>query len=129
MPFDDTNFETEVECLTTKPANVRKLIAWLREGRGPGFDMLSIFSEGSHEIPGRVTTQDWCGTTACICGHAVILAYMDGGYTDYLNEEWRGAVPYLGINDNDAFTLFELWKDPCSIPEAITKLEALLEPV
>ena len=120
----------ETKCSTSKPENVRKLIAWLREGRGPEFDMFAIFGGlCSLTMPSRAAKNDWCGTTACIAGHAAILAHVEGIHMPLIWENYDAVEAYLGIRDVQGYALFGEWVDPCSISEAIGKLEALLEPV
>lgn len=137
MPFDAAPVET---CLTTKPWNVRKLIAWLREGRGPGFDMNSyLMNNEDDEVQDEfaalraASVGNWCGTHACIAGHAALLAVNDIGILGLINNRYTAcydiAVFYLGINRGQATLLFHAWNDKHSIPEAIAKLEALLVPL
>jgi len=97
----------ETKCHTTKPANVRKLIAWLREGRGPRFDMRLYLQEDNRGIWGwdefygvflfRLSDDNWCGTSACIAGHAIILGCSEKFEFSRCGDFVEMAGEYLGI--------------------------------
>ena len=125
----------ETKYLTAKPENVRKLIAWLEEEQRPGLSMFSYTSGMVFEyhcdevaIARLIEKGNWCGTHACIAGHAMILAKMEDSFVDWDSPHDTG-MDFLGVDKETADKLFERWIDPYSIPEAIGKLEALLEPV
>ena len=139
MPFDSIDYE--VKCRTTEPGHVRELIAWLEAGKGPGFDMSLYLKESDagvwawdqfNTIFIRCSLgNNWCGTHACIAGHAIILALSDGFKFSGCGVFTTMAGEYLGINCKKQAALFshDALDDPHSIPEAVAKLEALLVPV
>ncbi len=116
-----------------------------------GFNMYHWISyEGEHAVgPTCGPAEDWCGTTACLHGHAAILfGDLDGKLSEALhNEEGSGATrvfdrilfddvgnrDYLGLTSEDQWYMFHGHWHPdesmmnITLRDAITYLTKVLE--
>ena len=130
-------------------ANILKLIDWLESGKGPKFHMDSFFYVGDYDTSVEADAEghdveaaeweekkddfaheNWCGTQACIAGHAVVLARSEGYDLGKMTPEngWdEMAAKYLGLNSMESGEMFYSWNDPNSVNEAIRKLKVFLD--
>ncbi len=116
--------------------NMTKLLKSLERTNNPvGFEMERFFGHGGNLMPFErdevidIVETHACGTTACLAGHAAILAWDEGQCLDISGIE-AAAEKWLDINGEDLF--YGGWKTVDSEAgspdlESLTLKEAIVE--
>lgn len=116
--------------------NMRRLRAHLRSRKNPvGFDMQTWFRHNGRNLirPAticRAAEEHPCGTTACLAGHAALLAWQSGDIPKKRGVYVRDvAIEWLGLRWDESQDLFaSIWPGVRSTPMAdITKAQAITE--
>ncbi len=121
--------------------NMEKLLKHLERTNNPvKFEMERFFGHGGGLYPFEkdevieIINNHSCGTTACLAGHAAILAWQEGKCLD-INDIKAAAEKWLDINGEDFF--FGNWKSlsdsdythlsDLTLKEAITEIKYIIK--
>ena len=123
--------------LKTREQRINALIDWLENGKGPKLNMGEWYESNGMD-PGdyadfdavldtRIKGDNWCGTSACIAGHAFVLAvsagHMCASAGAFIGGISQEAAEWLKLSSYSKQFLFHTWVNSSSVKEAVLKLK------